>query len=262
MGPGPAIFPAVKLASTDANGEFAWTMMIVATNDDGIEADGLQALEKAARTLPGARVIVVAPATEQSQCGHRVTTREPLVVESRGVDRHAVHGTPADCVRVALFGLGLQPDLILSGINHGGNMGQDLVISGTVAAAREAAYHGIPAIAFSHYLIRERALEWTRVIDWTRHLLHLMHGEGLTAGTFHNVNFPHLPSGESRLPEIVPTQPARSPLNVEFAITEPQGTPQVTEFFYTASYAGRPRDPGSDVEATFNDHISWSRLGL
>ena len=237
-------------------------MIILLTNDDGIHADGLNALYQAALLLPSARIITVAPSSEQSQCGHRVTTREPLKVASAGPDRYAVDGTPADCVRVALFGLGIQPDLVLSGINHGGNMGQDLVISGTVAAAREAAYHGIPAVAFSHYLIRDLPLDWTRITAWTAHLLAQIQADAPKPSTFHNINFPHLQAGQSTLPEIVATEPARSPLGVEFAITEPQGTPLVTEYFYTASYAARPRDPGSDVDATFAGHISWSQITL
>lgn len=236
---------------------------LLLTNDDGIDADGLHALEQAARSVwPQARLVIVAPAVEQSQCGHRVTTREPLVVEGRGCDRHAVHGTPADCVRVGLFGLGVQPDLVLSGVNHGGNMGQDLVISGTVAAVREAAYHSVPAAAFSHYLIRDLPLEWPRITRWTAELLHRLAAEEHESGLFHNFNFPHLPPGPLQLPEVAATQPARSPLNVEFAMTTPQGSPEVTEFFYTASYAARPRDPGSDVEAAFSGRISWSRISV
>lgn len=237
-------------------------MTLLITNDDGIDADGLLALQKAALALPSVRLIIVAPFTEQSQCGHRVTTHQPLVVESRGTDRHAVHGTPADCIRVALFGLHIQPDLVLSGINHGGNMGQDLVISGTVAAAREAAYHGIPAIAFSHYLIRDLPIDWARITTWTTHLLSMIPAHTIAPGTFHNINFPHLPPGNDAIPQILPTQPARSPLNVAFAISEPQGTPNITEYCYTANYSTRPQDPGSDVEATFAGHISHSTISL
>jgi 5'-nucleotidase len=237
-------------------------MTILLTNDDGIDAQGLLALQNAALSLPFARVIIVAPASEQSQCGHRVTTHQPLITESRGPDRYAVHGTPADCVRVALFGLNLKPDLVLSGINHGGNMGQDLVISGTVAAAREAAYHGLPAIALSHYLIRDLPIDWTRITTWTTHLLNLIPAHTIAPGTFHNINFPHLPPGSETLPQIIPTQPARSPLNVAFATSQPQGTPNITEFFYTAPYSTRPQDPGSDVQATFSNHISWSKLSV
>ncbi len=233
--------------------------LILATNDDGIMAEGLAALVAAAeRVLPGARVVVVAPAREQSQCGHRVTTHETLRMEALGVDRFAVHGSPADCVRIALFALGLRPRWVLSGINHGGNMGQDLVISGTVAAAREAAYHGIPAAAFSHYLVRGLALDWVRVTEWTARMLVQIMAEKTLDG-FHNINFPHLPPGALPLPEIALTEPARSPLNVAYKREEISGH---TEFRYAASYAERPRDPGSDVEACFGGRVSWSRVRL
>ena len=128
-------------------------MHVLITNDDGIHAPGLQALADAVSQL-GWDYTIVAPATEQSMCGHRVTTHQHLKVETPEERRYAVHGTPADCVRLALFALNVKPDLVLSGINAGGNLGQDIVISGTVTAAREAAYHGIRAMALSHYMIR------------------------------------------------------------------------------------------------------------
>jgi len=140
-------------------------MHVLLTNDDGIAAPGLLALENAVQQL-GWQFTVVAPATEQSQCGHRVTTHQHLRVEALGKNRHAVHGTPADCVRLALFALEVKPDLVLSGVNAGGNLGQDIVISGTVAAAREAAYHGIRSMALSHYMIRELVLDWQRTAAW------------------------------------------------------------------------------------------------
>ena len=234
--------------------------VILATNDDGILAEGLSALVAAAeRAWPGARVVVVAPAKEQSQCGHRVTTHEPLRVDTLSANRFAVHGTPADCVRIGLFALGLRPQWVLSGVNHGGNMGQDLVISGTVAAAREAAYHGLPAVAFSHYLVRGLALDWTRITDWTTRLLQHIQVEPAFDG-FHNVNFPHLPPGNAALPEVRSTEPARSPLNVAFEAVTTEG--EAPSYRYHASYAERPQDPGSDVEACFGGRISWSRVRL
>lgn len=234
--------------------------VILATNDDGIMAEGLAALVAAAeRAWPGARVVVVAPAKEQSQCGHRVTTHEPLQVETLSADRFAVHGSPADCVRIALFALGLRPHWVLSGINHGGNLGQDLVISGTVAAAREAAYHGLPAAAFSHYLVRGLAIDWNRITDWTTHLLKTVQNTPVCDG-FHNFNFPHLPPGNSTLPEVRSTHPARSPLNVAFETLPATG--EARHYRYHATYAERPQDPGSDVETCFGGRISWSQVRL
>lgn len=232
-------------------------MHFLLTNDDGIDADGLKALTDAITTLPHSRVSVVAPAVEQSQCGHRVTTQEPLRVEPRGDDRFAVHGTPADCVRVALFGLGLQPDFVVSGINHGGNMGQDLVISGTVAAAREAAYHGVRSAAFSHYLIKGIALDWRRMSAWTSEVLQSLLPEPLSEGEFWNVNFPHIEPGSISLPGVIRCLPARSPLRVEFAANDER-----THFHYTSPYSTRPQDIGSDVEACFGGKVAVSRLSI
>lgn len=227
-------------------------MHVLLTNDDGISAPGLQALENAVKHL-GWDYSIVAPATEQSQCGHRVTTHQPLQVETRGENRHAVHGTPADCVRLALFALDLKPDLVLSGVNAGGNLGQDIVISGTVAAAREAAYHGIRSMALSHYLIRELKVDWERTAAWMAEIVRELHAQEHTHSTFWNINLPHLPAGAAELPPRVQCHPARSPLNVSYHKAE-------AGYTYNASYASRPRDPGSDVEACFGGRVAVTLL--
>ncbi len=227
-------------------------MHVLLTNDDGIDALGLQALENAVNQL-GWQSTIVAPAQEQSQCGHRVTTLQHLKMEPRGPRRYAVHGTPADCVRLALFALDLRPDLVLSGINAGGNMGQDIVISGTVAAAREAAYHGLPAFALSHYLIRELNVDWPRTARWITELLPETRLIEQPLGAFWNINLPHLPPDCTDLPPRIACTPARSPLNVAYTRHE-EG------FAYAASYAARPRDPGSDVEACFSGNVAISLL--
>ena len=229
-------------------------MHFLLTNDDGIDAAGLAALQ-AAVNARGDRCSVVAPFVEQSMCGHRVTTHAPLNVEERGPDRWAVQGTPADCVRIALFGLGLKVDAVLSGINHGGNMGQDLVISGTVAGVREAAYHGLPAIAFSHYLKSGIPLDWPRISRWAEQMLGIIQAEPSQADSYWNVNFPHLPPGEMALPKVLKTALARSPLNVSYRRDE-------GAYHYTAQYRERPQDEGSDVAACFGGYISLSRLSL
>mgnify|MGYP000894931129 CR=1 FL=1 len=166
-----------------------------------------------------------------------------------------VGGTPADCVRLALRALDLRPAWVLSGVNAGGNMGQDIVISGTVAAAREAAYHGLRAMALSHYLIRDLAVDWLRVGEWAGELMRELSGAALADGEFWNVNLPHHPPGTLGLPERLPCHPARSPLNVSYAPTE-------HGHVYTASYAERPQDPGSDVEVCFSGRVAVSRLRI
>lgn len=230
-------------------------MRVLLTNDDGIHAPGLHALETAVRQL-GWQPTIVAPATEQSMCGHRITTHQPLHLETHAPHRHAVHGTPADCVRLALFALDLRPDLVLSGINAGGNLGQDIIISGTLAAAREATYHGHRALALSHYLIRDLALDWQRTATWTAELLRELLPQPQPPRTYWNINLPHLPPSHQALPPRIHCPPAPSPLNVSYT-QNAHGA-----YLYTASYAERPRDPGSDVAACFSGNIALTLLHL
>lgn len=233
-------------------------MLVLLTNDDGINAPGIAAAEKAV-LMRGWQVVVVAPDVEKSMCGHRVTTHEPLKVEKRGEGRFAVQGTPADCVRLGLFALDLKPDLVLSGINAGGNMGQDIVISGTVAAAREATYHGVRSIALSHYLKRELKVDWDRTASWASIVLGELHQATKAPRSFWNINFPHLPPGEQDIPPRVRCEPAKSPLNVSY---QRRDEADGLVFDYNASYASRPRDVGSDVEACFADKVAVSMLRI
>jgi 5'-nucleotidase len=127
---------------------------VLLTNDDGISAPGLQAARRALRELDGVEVDVIAPDSNRSATARSITTRSPLVVEEvefgDGDRGFATDGTPVDCVRFAELGLvGHRPDLIVSGINHGANLGDDITYSGTVAAAFEGIVLGIPAVAIS-----------------------------------------------------------------------------------------------------------------
>lgn len=129
-------------------------MRVLLTNDDGISAPGLQAARRALRELEGVEVEVIAPDSNRSATARSITTRSPLTVEEvefgDGDRGFATDGTPVDCVRFAELGLvGERPDLIVSGINHGANLGDDITYSGTVAAAFEGIVLGIPALAIS-----------------------------------------------------------------------------------------------------------------
>lgn len=126
---------------------------ILISNDDGYESEGLKALIEAIGDL--GRVTVVAPSTEKSACGHSLTLNRPLSFISVGDDFYKLDdGTPSDCVYLALHSLfeDQKPDLLISGINKGSNMGEDITYSGTVAAAMEAVLHGVPAIAISQVM--------------------------------------------------------------------------------------------------------------
>src|SRR6266540_2063368 len=129
-------------------------MKVLLTNDDGIQARGLQAMRRALVAIPGVELAVIAPDANRSASARSITTRSPLWVEevdfTDGSTGFATDGTPVDCVRFAALGLvEFEPELIVSGINHGANLGDDITYSGTVAAALEGVVLGIPAIAVS-----------------------------------------------------------------------------------------------------------------
>jgi 5'-nucleotidase len=221
-------------------------MQFLLTNDDGIQAPGLQALWEAACQI--GKVVVVAPHLPQSGCGHRVTTDGQLRVEKQGPDRFSVHGTPADCVRLARHGLAPETTWVLSGINAGGNLGADVHHSGTVAAVREGVLHGVPGIALSQYLARGRPVDWERAAGWAHDVIRRLMARPWVTGTFWNVNFPQLAAND-RDPEVVfcPLDP--SPLPLKFHVEADQAV-------YAGDYQARARRPGSDVDVCFGGRIA------
>ncbi len=164
-------------------------MRVLLTNDDGVHAQGLRALVEAFR--PHGEVWVVAPEREQSAQSHAFTLHKPLRITEIGPRTLALSGTPADCAYAAIHGLIPPPDVVVSGVNRGANLGFDVHYSGTVAAAREAALQGKPALAVS--LVLEPGKE-VRHLDTAATLavgiaLRVVE-EGLPAGTFLNLNVP------------------------------------------------------------------------
>ena len=161
---------------------------ILLTNDDGIEAEGLRELAAALAGL--GTVSVVAPSREQSGSAQSLTLRQPIVCHTAGERRWAVDGTPADCIIVALHKLlPERPDLVISGINHGGNLGENVYYSGTVGAAREAAIHHLPAIAVS-LVSKSAAPRFEAAARLTRSAAELVLREGLPNQVLLNVNVP------------------------------------------------------------------------
>lgn len=232
-------------------------MIVILTNDDGIDAPGLAALEAACRGR-AARLIVVAPKHPHSGCGHRITTDRPLAMERVGDDRYHVDGTPADCVRLALANPaatgGAAIEWVFSGINEGGNLGVDVHHSGTVAAAREAAMHGIRAVAASHYRRRDAAIDWRRAAAWMAEVLDHLVAEAapLAAGEFWNVNLPHPDESQQTLPPLVACGFDPSPLPIGYT-EEPEG------WRYRSRYQERGRLPGHDVATCFGGGIALTR---
>ncbi len=164
---------------------------ILVTNDDGIGSPGIKLLEEIARDL-SPDVWVVAPEQEQSASSHSLTTRRPLRMSELAERRYAVDGTPTDCVMLAVKHLLREhrPDLVLSGVNGGGNVGEDLTYSGTVAAAMEATLLDIPAIALSQHFIDSKAIPWHTAARFAPEVIQRLTRLPWPEHTLMNINFP------------------------------------------------------------------------
>jgi 5'-nucleotidase len=162
--------------------------IILLTNDDGIEAEGLKTLEGVLHDL--AHIIVVAPDQERSAVSHGLTIHTPLNFQEVSPDHYVMNGTPADCVIWGLDRLFTRfPDMVISGINHGANLGDDIMYSGTVAAAREASRKGIPAMAVSQYY-DDKPIRFEKGAEFVRKLVESMLRDGLNGELCLNVNIP------------------------------------------------------------------------
>src|SRR5277367_1279380 len=166
---------------------------ILVSNDDGIDAPGIKLLEKIAREL-SPEVWVVAPEQEQSGAGHSLTTRRPLRLQEVASHRYIVDGTPTDCVLLALKRLlrDRPPTLVLSGINAGTNVAEDITYSGTCAAAMEATLFGVPAIALSQEYRDRGSILWGAAEAFAAEAIRriVAAAEPWPTDTFFNVNFP------------------------------------------------------------------------
>lgn len=224
-------------------------MRILLTNDDGIEAEGIVAFERYLRARPGvSQVFTVAPHDGRSSCGHSVNSATPITFSKIEEDRYSVDGWPADCVRLAILHLQFKPDWVLAGINHGGNMGVDVWMSGTCSAAREATWLGYPAIAISQYRQPKVITDWNvsaarawQVID------------PLIASPQHNRGFWNV-----NLPAIEPhaTMPAPVQCRLEQGPHIFSLEPHSEGVLYRSSYQNRPRTVGSDVDVCFGGQPS------
>jgi 5'-nucleotidase len=178
-------------------------VQVLLTNDDGIQADGLQALRRALVALPGVNLAVIAPDGNRSAMARSITTRRPLWVEEvefgDGTVGYATDGTPVDCVRLARLGLieGFAADVIVSGINHGANLGDDITYSGTVAAALEGVVLGLPAIAVSQQSAAREMdfrlgsqFDFTAAARFVAGIVEEMDEFPLAPGTLLNINVP------------------------------------------------------------------------
>ncbi|MDR2739683.1 MAG: 5'/3'-nucleotidase SurE [Treponema sp.] len=228
-------------------------MNILVTNDDGINCEGLLLLAEALRGLSGHTVFVLAPEDDRSGVSQSISLKGPLRLRDRGNNTWTCSGTPADCVMVAaLGGLPEKPDLVVSGINAGANLGTDLVYSGTAAAARQAALYGIPGVAFSLVTIGKGPVFWERAVEFSRdHLEELV--SLWEKDTFVNVNIPNSPdySGDPQM--TVPSRRLYRDTVVGF--DAPDGSRYC---FIKNGPVVTDEDPGSDWSAVSRNRVAIS----
>jgi|SRR5579863_6892191 len=232
---------------------------ILVSNDDGIASPGIALLEKIARALSD-DVWVVAPELEQSGASHSLTTRHPLRLREIAGRRYVVDGTPTDCVLLAIKRLlrDRPPDLVLSGINAGNNIGEDLTYSGTVAAAMEATLLGIPAMALSQDFRDRDDIPWPTgeayAPDMIRRLVRLKWPDS----TLYNINFPAVALAEVRGVAVV-SQGRRAIADNLHDGVDPRGRPY---YWIGPVREGGEAEPGTDVAALADNKVSITPIYL
>jgi 5'-nucleotidase len=235
-------------------------MRILLTNDDGIHAPGLTVLEAIAAELSD-DVWVCAPAEEQSGAGHSLTLHMPVRLVEHGERRFAVTGTPTDAVNLALkklFPDGRGPDLVISGVNGGENLGDDVTYSGTISAAIEAALAGIPAVAMSQAM-RDAGHGFAAAEFWAANVLAPLLDLQMAKRTVINVNFPALPADKVKGIRVVRQgfhDYARGSL-VE--AVDPRGRPY---FWFGLEDIEHTLDHGTDLEAVSEGYVAVTPLQL
>lgn len=236
-------------------------MKILVTNDDGIHAPGLDVAERIARSLSN-DVWVVAPETDQSGVAHALTLSDPIRMRQAGERRYAIRGTPTDCVIMGFkVVIGEKPDLVISGVNRGQNIADDILYSGTVAGATEGTLLGIPSIALSQaYGIDSRDNpHWETAEAHGPKVISQLIAEGFGGGILFNINFPNCAPEEVR-GTVATRQGRRIPdwLNVEQR-KDGRGFP-----YFWIGFQRSKMDPeeGTDLFAIGNNEISVTPLSL
>jgi 5'-nucleotidase len=235
-------------------------MLLLITNDDGIDSPGLAALADHLSAL--GEVIVVAPATEQSAKSHALTMHEPLRVHRREAGRFAVTGTPADCAYLGVHQLcGARPDFVISGINRGANLGDDIHYSGTVAGAREGVIQGVPGLAVSLDTppgVADGDRHWETAAMLARHVISLMVDNEQPERLLLNLNVPNV--APSQLTRLHVTQVGRRTYAPTVAVKQdPRGRPYYWIGGDHESFCDRP---GTDGYWHSRGHPTLSPLQL
>lgn len=232
---------------------------VLVANDDGIEAPGLRLLERVLQPLAG-EVWVVAPEREQSATSHSLTLRRPLRIRQLSDRRYAVDGTPTDSVLLGITEVlkDSPPDVVISGVNRGGNLGEDVTYSGTVAAAMEGTLLGVPSIAVSQVYADGHRVKWGTAEKWTGRVLKHITAEAWPAGVLMNVNLPDVTA--RRVTGIEITRQGRRKIGSDLlASIDPRGEP----YFWIGAQRREERyRRGTDLEAVSRGAVSVTPLTM
>ena len=237
-------------------------MRILVTNDDGIHAEGLAILEQIAAQLSD-DVWVVAPETDQSGVAHSLSLSNPLRLRQIEEKRFAVQGTPTDCVIMAVRSVmaEMKPDLVLSGVNRGQNVAEDVTYSGTIAAAMEGTLLGIPSIAVSQaYMAGDRtSIIWDCALQHAPGIIRRLLEEGIPDGILFNLNFPNVPPAE--VVGVAVTAQGRR--DQELMRLEPRRDGRGNPYYWIAFQRGKHEPAnGTDLRALAEKKISVTPLEL
>ncbi|MCX7338091.1 MAG: 5'/3'-nucleotidase SurE [Alphaproteobacteria bacterium] len=239
-------------------------MRILISNDDGIHAHGLKVLEKIAHTLSD-DVWVVVPELDQSGSGHSLTLRDPLRLREVSDRKFAVSGTPTDCVMSAIYHLMKDhpPELVLSGVNNGANLAEDVTYSGTIAAAMEAKLLGVPSIALSLVTSNKHPPKWATAEHYAPDILKKLIAQKIPEHVLININFPDfiVPSVKGIK---ITSQGYRNMTDNLVQCTDPRGN-----FYYWIGAGDHrfceppvPPPAGTDLAAVREGYISITPLSL
>ena len=235
-------------------------MKILLTNDDGIYSEGIQILKNQLDNI--AEVIVIAPDRERSTIGHAMTLRKPLRIKKVKVDGifwgFSLDGTPADCVIVGLLEImkNEKPDLVVSGINHGPNLGDDIIYSGTVSAAMEGAMRNIPSLAVS--LAGFEDFQFESAALFTKKIAYDLVKNNLPSNLVLNINFPNIVYEEIKGVEVT-RHGKRVYQNEVKIIDDPKGT---SHYWLGGELPEGNIEPDTDFEAIYNNKVSITPLSL
>lgn len=229
--------------------------MILVTNDDGVYSPGIQTLAKRLREID--TVAIVAPDRERSAAGHSMTLHRPLLIEELKEGMFSVNGTPTDCVNIAVKGLLKEiPRLVVSGINKGPNLGDDVTYSGTVAGAIEGLLLGIPSFAIS--LAAREDFRFAEAAEVAVRTAQRIFEQGLPSGTLLNINVPNLP-----LEDMQGTRITRLGKRIYHQMTVERVDPRGKKYYWIGG--GEPdweREEGTDLDAVDRKFISVTPLHL